>query len=163
MFIDEKYIGHLKKCAKLVHSQTDCLFSPMSAMRGVEYGCEEHGRVDIPFLHNSKRLKALSEFCDVYNSYSRGLTSYFSDKGNPDILNERNSVYKKPLLSHEICILGTYCDVSLADRYKGSRIGDTRLYSSVIEHLTKKGLIDRAPLFYKNSCHIICKSPKIMV
>ncbi len=152
LLIDESYITHLKKCAKLVHSQTDSLFSPMSAMRGVEYGCEERGLVEKPFRYNPKRLEKLSKFCDGYNSYSRGLTSYFSDKGDPDVMNERNVVYKKPLLSHEICILGTYCDISLAKRYNGSRIGQTKLYSSVIEHLTEKGLIDKAQLFYKNSC-----------
>ncbi len=152
MVIDEEYIEHLRKCANLVHSTSDALFSPMSAMRGIEYFSYGDDKVDLPFPHNPLRLKALGEFCDVYNSYSVGRTSYWSEKGHADMIDERNSIYNKPLLSHEICIHGTYCDLSLKDRYRGTRIGDTELYTSVERHLIEKGLIDRAPLYYHNSC-----------
>ena len=37
MMIDEDYIAHLNSCADYVHSESDALFSPMSAMRGIEY------------------------------------------------------------------------------------------------------------------------------
>ncbi len=152
MIIDEDYIEHLRACAKLVHENTDSLFSPMSAMRGIEYFTYGDNKVDEPFPHNPVRLKTLGEFCDVYNSYSLGRTSYWSEKGTYDMIDERNAVYKKPLLSHEICIHGTYCDLSLKDRYKGTRIGDTEIFTSVERHLEDKGLIDRAPKYYKNSC-----------
>lgn len=152
MVIDEDYIEHLRACAKLVHENTDSLFSPMSAMRGIEYFSYGDNKVEEPFPHNPVRLKALGEFCDVYNSYSLGRTSYWSEKGTYDMIDERNAVYKKPLLSHEICIHGTYCDLSLKDRYKGTRIGDTEIFTSVERHLEDKGLIDRAPKYYKNSC-----------
>jgi len=109
--------------------------------------------VETPFPHNPKRLNALNEFCDVYNNYSHGLTSYYSDKGDPALLDSRNSIYGKPLLSHEICIGGTYIDLSLKDRYRGSRIGDTELFSSVERHLAQKGLLDRANLYYRNSAN----------
>lgn len=152
MVIDEDYIEHLRKCADLVHTTSDALFSPMSAMRGIEYFSYGNDKVDLPFPHNPVRLKALGEFCDLYNSYSVGRTSYWSEKGHADMLDERNAIYNKPLLSHEICIQGTYCDLSLKDRYRGTRIGDTELYTSVERHLIDKGLIDRAPLYYNNSC-----------
>ncbi|MBE6644785.1 MAG: hypothetical protein E7612_05325 [Ruminococcaceae bacterium] len=151
MLIDEDYIEHLRAAAKLVHTESDSLFSPMSAMRGVEYFSYGDCRVDTPFPHNPKRLEALSEFCDIYNAYSLGLTSYTSAKGDRKTLDERNSIYKKPLLSHEICIHGTYCDLSLKSRYEGTRIGKTELFTSVERHLSDMGLIDRAELYYKNS------------
>ena len=152
LLIDEDYIEHLRTCAKLVHEEGNALFSPMSALRGVEYSFEQGVfSVEVPFPHDPERLAALEEFSDVYNSYSLGLTSYNSEKGDTEILNARNSIYGKPLLSHEICIHGTYRDLSLKDRYKGKRIGDTELFSSVERHLEDKGLLDRAPLYYRNS------------
>ncbi len=151
MVIDEDYIEHLRACAELVHSDTDALFSPMSAMRGIEYFSFGKGEVQTPFRHDPERLAALGEFCDVYNSYSLGATSYYSDTGDARVLDTRNAVYGKPLLSHEICIHGTYADLSLKDRYKGTRIGDTELFTSVERHLAEKGLLDRAPTYYRNS------------
>ncbi len=151
MVIDEDYIEHLRACAELVHGCSDSLFSPMSAMRGIEYHSWGDCKVEEPFPHNPIRLAALGEFCDVYNTYSRGGTSYRSDGGDPEYLDRCNAIYRKPLLSHEICINGTYIDLSLKDRYRGSRIGDTELFSSVERHLEEKGLLDRAPLYYKNS------------
>ena len=150
MVIDEEYIEHLRKCAALVHGTSDALFSPMSAMRGIEYVLSGD-IVDLPFPHNPGRIEAIEEFCDLFNTYSRGGTSYRSDGGVPAYLDECNKVYHKPLLSHEICIQGTYIDLSLEDRYRTSRIGDTELFSSVRRHLLDKGLLDRAPVYYKNS------------
>ena len=151
MVIDEDYIEHLRAAAELVHRDNDALFSPMSAMRGIEYFTFGDDPVEEPFLHNARRLALLGEFADVYNTYSLGDVSYTSERGVPAEIDRRNAVYKKPLLTHEICINGTYCDLSLADRYRGTRIGDTRLFSSVEEHLGDKGLLDRAPIYFKNS------------
>lgn len=151
MVIDEDYIAHLAAVADYLHAESDILMSPMSAMRGIEYHSYGDNRVDEPFPHNPTRLAALADFSDLYNSYSLGFTSYNSECGDPDTMNLRHTVYDKPLLSHEICIHGTYCDLSLADRYAGSRIGDTELFSSVKRHLADKGLLDRAPLYYRNS------------
>lgn len=151
MLIDEDYIEHLRLVAEYVHERSDALTSPMSAMRGIEYYDYGDCRVDEPFPHNPKRLAALGVFSDIYNSYSLGLTSYESVSGTAEVLDYRNAVYKKPILSHEICIQGTYADLSLKDRYKGSRIGETQFMSSVEEHLRDKGLLYKAPLYYRNS------------
>ncbi len=151
MVIDEDYIEHLKKCADTVHSGSDSLFSPMSAMRGIEYHSYGDLMVEEPFPHNPERLAKLAEFCDLYNSYPNGQLSYFHASADPANIDRCNAIYKKPLLSHEICINGTYCDISLEERYKGTRIGETALYSSVRSHLDKKGLLPRAPLYYRNS------------
>ena len=152
MQIDEDYVKHLRSVAALVHGETDSLFSPMSAMRGIEYVFTDRDEtVPTPFQHNPGRLREIGAFCDLYNSYSLGLTSYFSASGDAKVLDERNAVYGKPLLSHEIGIHGTYADLSLEERYKGTRVGDTELFSSVRRHLGHKGLLDRAPLYYRNS------------
>ena len=149
--IDDDYVRHLHACAELVHTETDSLFSPMSAMRGIEYNFVGDETVDEPFRHNPARLYEVGQFCDVYNSYSNALTSYSSAQGTQPVLDKRNAVYGKPLLSHEICIHGTYIDLSLEERYRGTRIGDTEFMSSVRKHLSEVGLYDRAPLYYRNS------------
>ncbi len=151
MTIDEDYIEHLRSAANTVHTGSDALFSPMSAMRGVEYFSYGDCKVEDPFPHNPHRLTALSEFCDIYNTYSLGLTSYTSANGDSETLDTRNAIYKKPLLSHEICIQGTYQDLSVEERYEGTRIGETEMFSSVREHLTERGLIDRWQIYFKNS------------
>lgn len=152
MQIDHEYEEHLHSCAELVHKNTDSLFSPMSAMRGIEYMLtEQDPRIEQPFTHNPQRLSRISDYCDLYNSYSLGLTSYDSSRGTPEVLDARNKIYGKPLLSHEICILGTYIDLSLEERYKDTRIGKTQFMSSVRTHLAEQGLLDRADTYYKNS------------
>ena len=151
MVIDEDYIEHLRKIADYVHKESDALMSPMSAMRGIEYHSFGDLCVEEPFPHNPKRLAALDEFCDLYNSYSNAQTSYFSSKGDHREIDRRNSIYSRPLLSHEICIHGTYIDLSLKDRYNGSRIGETEFMTSVEKHLSDVGLLDRANLYYRNS------------
>ena len=151
MVIDEDYIEHLRAVAAYVHAESDALFSPMSAMRGIEYHSFGDLRVEEPFPHNPKRLAALDEFCDLYNSYSNSQTSYCSSDGDPAEIDRKNSIYSRPLLTHEICIHGTYIDLSLKDRYRGSRIGDTEFMSSVEKHLEDAGLLDRANLYYRNS------------
>jgi hypothetical protein len=151
--IDGDYERHLEACAALVHGETDSLFSPMSAMRGIEYMLIDPPEelLHTPFTYNPRRLSAVGQFCDVYNSYSLGLTSYFSVDGTHQVLDEQNQIYGKPLLSHEIGIHGTYVDLSLEERYKGTRIGDTEFISSVRRHLEDKGLLARAPLYFRHS------------
>ena len=151
MVIDEDYIAHLHAVADFLHSESDSLMSPMSAMRGIEYHSFGDDPKEEPFRHNPRRLAMLDEFCDMYNSYSLGSLSYHSETADHNELNRRHSIYKRPILSHEIGINGTYVDLSLKDRYRGTRIGDTELFTSVERHLTDKGLIDRAPIYYKNS------------
>lgn len=149
--IDDDYVDHLRAVSARIHRETDALFSPMSAMRGIEYNFIGDETVDEPFRYNPTRLAEVGQFCDVYNSYSNALTSYASTDGTQQVLDRRNAVYGKPLLSHEICIHGTYADLSLEERYRGSRIGQTPFLSSVREHLAKVGLLERAPLYYRNS------------
>ena len=137
-----------------MHKNTNSLFSPMSALRGVEYIFEKACQNDVikePFEHNPVRFKRLNEFCDLYNSYTNAQNSYDSIKCEPKLVDSWSSAYGKPRLSHEICIDGTYTNLELKDRYKNLRVGKTDMFSSIERHLTEKGLIDKAPLYFKNS------------
>ena len=88
----------------------------------------------------------------MYNSFAQGLFSYRSLEADVDEINVHSALYNKPRVSHEICIDGTFADLSLKDRYRGTRIGNTELFTSVEEHLKDKGVLDKAPLYFKNSC-----------
>ena len=152
----EEFIEHLNKCADEVHEKTDSLFSPMSAMRGLEY-CfldpnDVNENVKEPFEHNTRRIGIVSEFSDMFSSYATGAHSYLSLDCNVKEIDERNDIYhNKPRVSHEICIDGTYTDLSLKNRYKGKRVGMTDMFDSIERHLEEKGMLEKAPLYFKNS------------
>ena len=152
--IAEKY---LKEVADIVHGGTDSLFSPMSAMRGVEYMLMP-GLDDIaeePFSHNPARMSRLARFCDLFTSYQLGATSYNSLNGpSAATIDEWGDAYcGKPRLSHEICIDGEYLDLSLESDYPAdSPIVRTGLFSGVRKALDEMGLLDRAPAYHRNSC-----------
>ncbi len=155
--LHEEYIRHLHRCADAVHAKTDALFSPMSALRGFEYAFEKETGVEDqlvtePFPHNPRRFAMAESFCDVYNSYTRSQNSYCFLKCDPQLVDSWSSVYGKPRLSHEICISGTFADLSLKSRYEGTRIGQTQLFSSVEAHLKEVGVLENAPLYFQNSC-----------
>ncbi len=155
LLMDDPFIEHQRQCAQVVHQKTDSLFSPMSAMRGLEYAWLEEDQkpnlVHTPLTHHPRRFETVGEFCDVYNSYTLGLTSYDSLNANPEQIDSWNTVYKKPRLSHEICLHGTYTDLSLESRYAGTHVGKTDMFPSLRRHLASKGLLHKAPLFFKNS------------
>ncbi len=155
LLMDDPFIAHQRSCAQVVHANTDSLFSPMSAMRGLEYYWNEEDQrsqlVCEPFTHHPRRLETVGQFSDVYNSFTLGLTSYSSLQADAQKLDDWSSVYNKPRLSHEIGIQGCYADLSLAERYENSRIGKTELFDSVRRHLQAKGLLHRAPLYFQNS------------
>lgn len=157
LLIDDAGVEHLERCSEACHTLAPgMLFSPMSALRGVEY-CWEPGNYgddicDVPFRHNPGRLARLRECSDVFSSYALGLLSYDSDKADPALIDSWADLYKRPRLSHEICIHGTYIDLDMENRYEGTRIGESELYSSVRRILREAGLLHRAPLYYRNSC-----------
>lgn len=152
--LDEARIEHVRRCASEVHAQTDALFSPMSALPGIEYSIFDKSvkQEEKPFAHVPQRMAAVREFLDLFNSYTLGRTSYFSLTADPAILDSWSPVYQRPRLSHEICIQGTYTDLSLKDRYRGTRIGKTEMFSSIEAHLAAKGVLEKAPLYFYNSC-----------
>jgi len=155
LLMDEPFIDHLHKCGDCVHQYTDSLFSPMNAMRGLEYFWVEPDQEpltkELPFKHHPGRIANVSQFSDFFSSYPNGVHSYFSLDANPEMIDEWSKVYNKPRVSHEICIDGTYTDLSLKPRYKGTRVGKTDMFDSIERHLEEKGVLKNAPTYFKNS------------
>ncbi len=151
--IAEDYLRHV---AEMVHAGTDSLFSPMSAMRGVE-GNLIPGKDDIaktPFRHNPKRLARLARYCDLFNPYQQGLTSYFTvNSPGPERLDAFGAVYcGKPLLAHEICIDGTFIDLSTEKLYPAdSPVLKAGMFQGSRRMLSEKGLLARSDLYFRNS------------
>ncbi len=155
--LDEKKIAYLKHCRNILREQApDGLFSPQEALRGVEYcwNPADFGAVQkmTPFQHNPERLTELESFVDVFGHYDWGYLSYNSAYCPLEEMRKRQAIYQSPCLSHEITIHGTYLDLSLRERYTGTRIG-YRLFDPVIEVLEQAGMLEKASLFYRNSCH----------
>lgn len=164
LLLDDPFLAHLKLCADVTHAHTDALFSPMSALRGLEYywlepGIEKQMCAE-PFPHNPRRIALAAQFSDMYSSYANGLLSYTSLDADPAELDRWSEVYNKPRVSHEICIDGTYADLSLQGRYKGTRVGKTEMFSSVEAHLQDTGLLCKAPLYFRNSAQWQCRVRK---
>ena len=151
--IAEDYLRHV---AEMVHTGTDSLLSPMSAMRGVE-GNILPGKDDIaktPFLHNPKRMARLAGYCDLFNPYQQGLTSYFTvNSAGPERLDALGAAYcGKPLLAHEICIDGTFLDFSTEKLYPAdSPVLKSGMFRESRRMLSEKGLLARSDLYFRNS------------
>ena len=156
MYVGDEEIEKYRRCADYLHANARGInFSPMSAMRGVEYFYvrDDHaGVVNTPIEHNPERFEKLREFCDMFSSFSLSHYSYQSHKGNPEAVDSWVDLYQKPRVTHETCILGTYPDLNLEKRYEGSRIGKTELFAGPRKMLENLGLADKASVYYKNSC-----------
>ena len=155
--IDRLAEAYLRDVAELVHERTDSLFSPMSAMRGVEYMLlpGKDPTVAKPFSHNAERMARIAPFCDMFTSYQLGLTSYESlNSGTSADLDAWGDAYcGKPRTSHEICIDSSYVDFGLEKLYPhDSPILKVGIFSEPRRMLTEKGLIDRADVYFRNSC-----------
>ncbi len=158
--MEDDFIEHLHALADHLHENTDSLFSPMNAMRGLEYAFQlephmMHEVVEEPIKHNPRRFRIVGEFSDVYNTVAQVAVSH--RQLSPNIEAMEAAPYKiegffKPQLAHETAIDGTYPDLSLRDRYRGTRVGATAMFSSIEEHLRKSGVLHKAPVYFRNSC-----------
>ncbi len=155
--IDRIAEAYLRDVAEMVHERTDAMFSPMSALRGVEYALYsgKDPTVPRPFRHNAERIARLAPFCDLFTSYQLGVTSYESlNNGSSAVLDAWGDAYLgKPRLSHEICIDSSYVDLDLEKLYPAdSPLLATGLFSEPRRMLAEKGLLDRADTYFRNSC-----------
>ena len=153
--IDRLAETYLEDVAGLVHTMTDSLFSPMSAMRGVEYAFDMDQIVAKPFRHNAERMSRLCTYCDMFTSFQLGLTSYDSlNNGTPKDLDDWGAAYGgKPRISHEICIDGSYADLSLERMYPpDSPMVKAGIFSGLRRQLADRGLLDRTDAYFRNSC-----------
>ena len=155
--IDRMAEAYLRDVAEMVHERTDSLFSPMSAMRGIEYQLMpgKDPIVPKPFQHNAERMSRIAQFCDMWTSYQLGLTSYESlNAGSSADLDSWGDAYcGKPRTSHEICIDSSYVDFGLEKMYPpNSPILKAGVFSEPRKVLEEKGLLDRADIYFRNSC-----------
>lgn len=155
--IDRMAEAYLRDVAEMVHARTDSLFSPMSALRGVEYALMvgKDPTVQKPFRHNAERISRIAPFCDMFTSYQLGLTSYESlNRGTAADLDSWGDAYcGKPRTSHEICIDSSYVDFGLEKMYPpDSPMLKAGIFSEPRRVLDEKGLLDRADAYFRNSC-----------
>ena len=155
--IDRIAEAYLEGVARDVHAMTDSLFSPMSAMRGIEYALMP-GKdvvVDTPFQHNAERMRRVARYSDVFNAYQLGAFSYFSLNGAPaaEVDRQGDAYCGKPRVAHEICIDSSYVDLSLEKLYPAdSPILKAGLFSGLRDYFARRGMLDKADLYYRNSC-----------
>lgn len=153
--IDEAMIAFMRRLSAIRRELApDALFNPMEALKGIEYGTpEQMGEryVTEPFFFNRERLEQVNAFSDALGSFAQAKLSYWSVSCDWRQVDEWMAMYGKPILSHEVGILGSYLDLDLEHRYEGTRIG-TQLYASVRRNLQKAGLLDRASRYYQHSC-----------
>jgi len=154
-WIDGNAEKYLEAVAKLVHAETDSLFTPMSAMRNVEYMVRRgKDTADKPFLHVPSRMARLAAYSDYFTSYQLGAVSYDSLNGaSAATIDAWGDAYcGKPRTMHETCIDGSFCDITLEKDYpKNSPITKEGVFSEVRRHLAERGLLDRAPAYVRNS------------
>ena len=154
-WIDETAEKYLESVAKLVHAGTDSLFTPMSAMRNVEYMVRRgKDTANKPFLHVPSRMARLAAYSDYFTSYQLGAVSYNSLNGeSAETIDVWGDAYcGKPRTMHETCIDGSFCDITLEKDYpKDSPITKEGVFSEVRRHLAERGLLDRAPAYVRNS------------
>jgi len=155
--IDAIAEAYLEEIANRVHSMSDGLFSPMSALRGLEYHLfPGHDTiVNSPWPHNPERFKRVNRYADVYTAYLNSATSYnaINSTYTAELVDEWGDVYTHPRLSHEICIDGTYMDFSVEALYPAdSPILQTGFFSSMRQMLSDRGILDKADIYFRNSC-----------
>ena len=154
-WIDTKAEKYLESVAKMVHAQTDSLFTPMSAMRNVEYMVKRgKDTANKPFLHVPSRMTRLAAYSDYFTSYQLGAVSYNSLNGDPIAAVDAwgDAYCGKPRTMHETCIDGSFCDITLEKDYpKDSPVVKEGVFSEVRRHLAERGLLDRAPTYVRNS------------
>ena len=154
-WIDGNAEKYLEAVAKLVHAESDSLFTPMSAMRNVEYMVRRgKDTANKPFLHVPSRMARLAAYSDYFTSYQLGAVSYNSLNGeSAETIDVWGDAYcGKPRTMHETCIDGSFCDITLEKDYpKDSPITKEGVFSEVRRHLAERGLLDRAPAYVRNS------------
>lgn len=130
----------------------DCLYDPMEALLNVECRLDEDapGYKAEPYPHNAVKLGRIREYSDALAT-GVWVFSYHSLYADMNKINKRLAMYERPCLIHEAGIFDTYLNLDLEKRYEKTRIG-TGLFKAVREYVDEMGLLEKAPVYYRNSC-----------
>ena len=151
--ITEDFERRLKRMGELCHTLApDCLYDPMEALLDVECTLDEKlpGYTQEPVPHNAVKLERLRQYADVLAA-GVWVFSYHSLYADVEKINRRMEIYQRPCLIHEAGIFDTYLNLDLESRYEKTRIG-TDLFRAVRRYVEEMGLLEKAPLYYRNSC-----------
>ena len=141
------------------------LFNPQEGLSKVDYRLlpDAPGVITEPLIHDPKKLAQLAEFSDVYGSYSWGFFSYINDEfPGVDEVQKRLTVYNKPILSHEIGILGGFLNYANEKKYTNTRIPGN-VYQKSREYLEREGVFHRVDEFYRKNAMIVNHLRKTLV
>ncbi len=159
-------IAEVRELAEIASEMIpEALFNPQEGLSKVEYRMlpDEPGVETEPFVHHPARFDALAGFSDCYGSYSWGYFSYMHTlfPGVAEI-DKRYAIYGKPVLSHEIGILGGWLDFENEKKYAGCVVpGD--FYAESRKYLTSINLFDRAEEFYRINCETVNRLRKALL
>ncbi len=158
-------IGEVRRLAELTRElMPGTLFNPQEGLAKVEYRLapDEPGVATEPFIHDPEKFRQLAEFSDVYGSYSWGYFSYIHTMfPGAEEVDKRYTVHKKPILSHEIGIMGGWLDFRNEARYHNTVVpGD--VYKESRKHLEKYNLFHRADEFFRLNSAFVNRLRKAM-
>lgn len=151
--ITDEFEKLLEKMGEHTHTLApDCLYDPMEALLNVECRLDENapGYTKEPYPHDAAKLGRMREYSDVLAT-GVWVFSYHSLYADVDKISKRLAMYERPCLIHEAGIFDTYLNLDLEKRYEKTRIG-TDLFRAVREYVDEMGLLEKAPLYYQNSC-----------
>ncbi|WP_129668574.1 glycoside hydrolase family 2 protein [Phytoactinopolyspora endophytica] len=152
--LDDAVIDRLGRMAQHQRELApDTLFDPMEGLVEIEHGGGNSGVDAEPGMDPDKmrRLQRMSEYADVLAPNGRGIFSYYSAANDETSVETCLSYFERPIVLHELGISDTYLNLDLENRYLGTRIGPD-LYRAAREFLTKRGIVEMAPIYYRNSC-----------
>ena len=157
----EGIIEQYQKQHDLIKSlHPECMVMPQQAIRGIDYSFDEKGSKELtpkPFPHHAQRLARYTKACDLFGHYSGGAFGYTYFHTPWREMEQRFTVYTRPLVSHELFMAASYLDPDNAAKYTG-RV-PPYLYTKLNDDLTEAGLLDRWRTYHLNSSRLqgLCK------
>lgn len=130
----------------------EALVMPQQAIRGIDYAFDESDKPNLtpePFPHHAERLARYTKACDLFGHYSSGAFGYSYFAGPWRDMEARFRIYEKPLIMHELFMGMSYLNPENAANYTG-RI-PPYLYEQVKSDLAAAGLLERWPIYWRNS------------
>ena len=150
----EGMFEQLQKQYALVKSLCpESLVMPMQAVKGVEYAFEEKDKTSLtmaPFPHHAERLVEYTKASDIFGAVAITAAFGYNFFDTPWRVEERNrTVYRRPVVTHEIYMRASYLNPDNAKKYVG-RLSPF-VYNRLRNQLTAAGLSDKWRTYWENS------------